>query len=57
VNPSRQKPPKPRTEKIERQRDQRRTYRDRLVNDEVRRRFEQPDVLPVRDDEGSGYRP
>ena len=49
-------PPKPRTEKTERQRDQRRIARERLERQEVRRRAEVPDLLPVRED-GGLYRP
>lgn len=46
-------PAKPRrTEKTERQRDQRQLARDRSSAEELRRRTEQPDVLPVREDEG-----
>jgi hypothetical protein len=48
--------PKPRTEKTDRQRDQRRVARDRLAQQDLRRRLDQPDVLPVRDDDGR-YRP
>lgn len=45
-------PPKPRTEKTERQRDQRKLARDRSSARELRRRTDQPDVLPRRGDEG-----
>lgn len=45
-----------RTEKTERQRDQRRIAQERQQREELRRRAEAPDVLPVRDDEGV-YRP
>lgn len=48
--------PKPRTEKTERQRDQRRIARERQERQDVRRRSEVPDLLPVRDD-GGVYRP
>jgi len=49
-------PPRPRTEKAERQRDQRRVARDRQAQQDLRRRTDQPDVLPVREEEGR-YRP
>lgn len=45
-----------RTEKTERQRDQRRVARERQQREELRRRAEAPDVLPVREEEGL-YRP
>lgn len=48
--------PNPRTEKTERQQDQRRVHRERLAREELRRRAEQPDLLPARDD-GARYRP
>lgn len=48
--------PKPRTEKTERQQDQRRKHRERQDRQDVRRRFDQPEVLPVREDVGL-YRP
>lgn len=47
---------KPRTEKTERQQDQRRKYRERQERQDVRRRADAPDLLPVRDD-GGVYRP
>lgn len=50
------RPPRPRTPKTERQRDQRRVARDRQAQQDLRRRIDQPDLLPVRDDEGR-YRP
>lgn len=50
------RPPRPRTEKAERQRDQRRVARDRQAQQDLRRRIEQPDLLPVREEEGV-YRP
>lgn len=49
-----QKPPRP--DKTARQRDQRRVARERQTLQDLRRRADQPDVLPVRDDEGR-YRP
>lgn len=45
-----------RTEKTERQRDQRRIAQERQQREELRRRAEAPDVLPVREEEGV-YRP
>ena len=48
--------PKPRTEKTERQQDQRRLRRARVEVQQMRRRLEAPDLLPVRDD-GDRYRP
>ena len=51
------KPPKPpRTDKATRQRDQRRVARDRQAQQDLRRRVDQPDVLPLREEEGA-YRP
>ena len=47
---------RPRTPKTERQRDQRRLARDRQAQQDVRRRAEMPEVLPVRE-EGGLYRP
>lgn len=49
-----QKPPRP--DKAARQRDQRRVARERQTLQDLRRRADQPDVLPVRDDEVR-YRP
>lgn len=51
-----QPPPRPRTAKAARQRDQRQVARDRQAQQDLRRRAEQPDVLPVREEEGA-YRP
>ena len=48
--------PKPRPSKAARQRDQRRIARDRQAQQDLRRRADQPDVLPVREEEGR-YRP
>lgn len=50
------RPPRPRTPKAARQRDQRRVARDRQAQQDLRRRIDQPDLLPVRDD-GGLYRP
>lgn len=47
---------RPRTEKTERQRDQRRVARERQQRADLHRRIDQPEVLPVREDEGR-YRP
>jgi len=51
---------KPRTQEgqtaADRQRDQRRVARDRQAQQDLRRRLDQPDVLPQRDDDGP-YRP
>lgn len=49
-----QKPPRP--DKAARQRDQRRVARDRQTLQDLRRRADQLDVLPVRE-EGGVYRP
>lgn len=48
--------PRPRTEKTERQRDQRRVRADRLAAEELRRRIEQADPVPERQEDGV-YRP
>ena len=48
--------PKPRPSKAARQRDQRRVARDRQTLQDLRRRADQLDVLPVREEEGV-YRP
>ncbi len=48
--------PRLRPSKATRQRDQRRVARDRQTLQDLRRRADQLDVLPVRDDEGV-YRP
>lgn len=48
--------PKPRPSKAARQRDQRRIARDRQTMQDLRRRTDRPDVLPVREEEGR-YRP
>ena len=48
--------PKPRPSKAARQRDQRRIARDRQAQQDLRRRFDQPDLLPSREEEGR-YRP
>lgn len=50
------RPAKPRTEKTERQQDQRRVARERQQRAELRRRIDRPELLPVRD-EGGVYRP
>ena len=47
---------RPRTEKTERQRDQRQVSLLRQQRAELRRRAEAPDLLPVREEEGV-YRP
>jgi hypothetical protein len=49
-----QKPPRP--DKATRQRDQRRVARDRQTLQDLRRRADQLDVLPTREEEGA-YRP
>lgn len=41
----------------DRQRDQRRVARDRLAQQDLRRRLDQADVLPQRDDDDGPYRP
>ena len=46
----------PRPPKAARQQDQRRLARDRQARQDLRRRAEAPDVLPVREEEGV-YRP
>jgi hypothetical protein len=48
--------PKPRPDKAARQRDQRRVARDRQTLQDLRRRADQLDVLPTREEEGA-YRP
>ena len=48
--------PRQRPSKAARQRDQRRVARDRQTLQDLRRRADQPDVLPVREEEGA-YRP
>ena len=48
------KPPRP--DKAARRRDQRRVARERQALQDLRRRTDQPELLPVRDDEGR-YRP
>lgn len=48
--------PRPRPSKATRQRDQRRVARDRQAQQDLRRRADQPDVLPTREEEGR-YRP
>lgn len=45
-----------RSPKTERQRDQRRVARERQAQQDLRRRIEQPELLPVREEEGR-YRP
>lgn len=47
---------KPRTEKTARLQDQRKVARERQAAQELRRRIDQPELLPVRD-EGGVYRP
>lgn len=47
---------RPRTEKTERQRDQRQRSRERQAAEDLRRRLDRPELLPVRDEEGV-YRP
>lgn len=44
------------SKKTERHRDQRQRAQERQQREELRRRAEQPDVLPVREEEGR-YRP
>lgn len=51
-----QRPRPPRQGKADRQRDQRRVARERQAQQDLRRRIDQPEVLPTRDDEGR-YRP
>jgi hypothetical protein len=54
----RRKPARPRTDKTTRQRSQRQVQADRLARPDLQRRADQPDVLPVRDDDDEGrYRP
>lgn len=48
--------PTRRTAKTERQRDQRRVASERQAREDLRRRTDQPDVLPTREEEGR-YRP
>lgn len=48
--------PRPRTERTERQQDQRRVHRERQARQEMRRRVDAADLLPVREDEAR-YRP
>ena len=52
------RPPKrpPRPPKAVRQQDQRRVNRERLAREELRRRVDRPDLVPVREEEGR-YRP
>lgn len=57
MRPSRPTKSKPRTEKDVRQRDQRRVARDRQAQQDLRRRLDQADVLPQRDDDDGPYRP
>lgn len=45
-----------RTEKTERQRDQRRIAQERQAAEELRRRLDRPELLPVREEDGR-YRP
>lgn len=52
----RQPPRKPRTERTERQQDQRRLYRERQARQEMRRRLDAADLLPVCE-EYALYRP
>jgi hypothetical protein len=52
--PKQAKPP--RSDKTDRQRDQRRVARDRQAQQDLRRRLDQPDTLQQRDDDGP-YRP
>jgi hypothetical protein len=47
---------KPKMPKTTRQRSQRQVQAERLARQELQRRTEQPDVLPVRDD-GAQYKP
>lgn len=56
--PKKRRPPKPPRDPEGRRADQRRIHRDRLADQALRQRLEQPDVLPQRegDDEGP-YRP
>ncbi len=48
--------PKPRPDKATRQRDQRRVASERQAREDLRRRTDQPEVLPQREEEGR-YRP
>jgi hypothetical protein len=50
------KPKPPRPDKATRRADQRRIARDRQAQQDLRRRAEAPEVLPVRED-GGLYRP
>lgn len=54
-NPRRREP-KPRPDKATRQADQRRLARERQAREDLQRRTDQPELVPVRDDEGR-YRP
>lgn len=47
----------PRPPKAARQQDQRRLARDRQARQDLRRRLDQADVLPQRDDDDGPYKP